>query len=74
MKLNEMNDIDKVGLMNRQNFGNDLADIQIQLQFNPEIWIRILHHFQLKLNTLVEVCALQAQSSLKSGKFIVCSK
>jgi len=38
-----MTDANKV--MNPQHFGSDLADIQIQIQINLEIWIRMLITF-----------------------------
>jgi len=53
-----MTDINKV--MNAQHFGCNSADIRNQIQVNPEIEIRILDHFWLKLNDLVEVCTLLA--------------
>jgi len=50
--------------MNPQHFGSDPADIRIRIRINPEIWIRIPGNFCLRLDALVEVCALWAQSNL----------
>ena len=56
MTFGEMTDADNV--MNPQHFGNDPADIQIQIRIIPEFLIRIPHHFWLRLDALAEVCAL----------------
>jgi len=55
-----MSDANK--LMNPQHFESDPVDIRIRI--NPEIWIRIPEHFQLRLHALAEVCTLWAQSSI----------
>ena len=57
-----MPDSDKV--MNPQHFGTDLADIWNRIRINLDIRIHIPDHFQLSLDTLEEVCAPWAQSSL----------
>ena len=57
-----MTDSDKV--MNPQHFGTDLADIWNRIRINLDIRIHIPDHFQLSLDTLEEVCAPWAQSSL----------
>ena len=54
--LSEMADADKV--MNPQHFVSDAADIRIRININPEIRIRILDHFWLRLDALVEVYCL----------------
>ena len=41
-------DADKV--MKSQHFESGLVDIRIRIQINPEIWIRILNHFWLRLD------------------------
>jgi len=51
-----MTDADNV--MN-PHFGSDPADIRIRIRINPKIWIRIPDHFWLRLDALVEVCALE---------------
>ena len=51
-----MTDGDKV--MNPQHFGSDPADFLIRIRINPEIRIRILDHFWLRLDALEEVCTL----------------
>jgi len=33
-------------------FDSDLADVRIRIRINPEIWIRILDHFWLRLDAL----------------------
>jgi len=43
--------------MNPQRLGSDPVDIQIRIQINPEIRIRIPDHFWLGLDALAEVCA-----------------
>ena len=50
--------------MNPQHFGNDLADIRIRIQLNPEIWIPVPDHFWLTFYTLADVCTVWALSSL----------
>jgi len=42
-----------------------LTYIRIEIQINPEIWIRILDHCRLRLDPSTEACALWAQSSFK---------
>jgi len=59
--LGEMTHTDK--MMNLQHFGRDLAHIRIQNWINPDIWIQIPDQFRLRLDALVEVCGLSAQSS-----------
>jgi len=49
---------DVVTVMNLQHIESDPADIRIRIWINPEIGIRIPN--QLRLEVLVEVCALCA--------------
>jgi len=53
-----MTDVDKA--MNPQHFDSDPADIRIRI--NPEILVRIIDHFQLRLDASVKVCILWAQT------------
>ena len=48
--LGEMTDADKI--LNPQHFGSDPADIRISIRVNPEVLIRNLDHFWLKLTPL----------------------
>jgi len=45
-----MTDADKI--LNPQHFGSDPADIRISIRVNPEVLIRNLDHFWLKLTPL----------------------
>ena len=51
-----MTDADSV--MNPQHFASNPADIQIRIRINSEIWIWISDYFWLRLDALMEVCAL----------------
>ena len=63
MTLGKIIDADKI--MNPQHFGSDPANTWIQIRINPEVGIRILDHFWLRLDALLEVLALLAWSSWK---------
>ena len=54
-------DTDKI--MNPKHFWSDPADMWIRIWINSEIRIRIVDHFWLNLDALLEVCAFWAQSS-----------
>ena len=59
--LSEMTDIDNV--MHPCHIGSDPAHIRIQIHVNLEIQIPIPDHFRFRLDALVEVHAVRAQSS-----------
>jgi len=44
--------------MHPQHFGNDAADIRIGIWIDLEIRLQIPDNFWLRLDTLVEVCAV----------------
>jgi len=46
--------------------GTEPADIRVRIRINPGIWIRIPHHFSLRLDALAEVCALCVQPIISS--------
>jgi len=48
--------------MNPRHYGSNPADMRIRIQINPEMWIRILDQFWLRLN-VEEVCCLWVLSS-----------
>ena len=55
-RQSDMTDADNI--MNPQHFGSDPPDIRIRIPINPEIRIRILDYFRLRLDALAEVCTL----------------
>jgi len=69
--LGEMTDADKI--MNSQHLWSNPvpADIRILIRINPEIRIRIPVHLWLRLDVLVEIGAVRAQSSLYCRLFQV---
>ena len=56
-----MTDADR--LMNPQHFKTNLVDIWIRIRVNPKIRMQIVDHFLLRLDAVLEVCDLCAQSS-----------